>query len=129
MAKKLKTGTEVIGDKTEDLVVQLTKSEVMDRAKRLANVESELTQHELAEKSAKDSLKAKRTDLENSLRDLARVVRDEAEVRSVRVEIVQDYSAGLYREVRTDTGETIYSRELTLRERQATLFDEARHDA
>lgn len=84
------------------------------------------------EQRKKDVMKQLNADVavaKNKVSKYANIVATRREQRDVIVEVKYDYEKGMVTKVRTDTNETIHSREMTTTERQGGLFDyEAEQD-
>lgn len=111
----------VLRDGIEELAVPLTNAELQERGDRLAHAQGELESHALHEQDVKATLKAQRTAVEAKIANLASIVRNKREVRSVAVQVVADYGRRCAATVRQDTGEIVSERPLTELEMQASL--------
>ncbi len=109
---------------TKDLSCELTSDELKDRARDLAEAVKSVIRSENAKKSALQSYNAEIQMAEAKRDRLSNVVGSGAEYREVIVERIHDYKKNVVLEVRTDTGETISSREMTDKEKQLEIFDE-----
>jgi hypothetical protein len=116
---------ERIGEHVEDLPCPLTEPELMDRGARLAQLHSDLAQHEAHSESVKADLKSRKTALEAEASRLAGIVRKKYEPRPVKVFHEAHWQTLTYREVRADTGSVIpgTNRPLREEERQGEIFD------
>ena len=109
---------------TEELTVELTQDEWEDRVQAFARAQRNT-------ESTKDRKKSVMAELNSELKiaelredQLAGIVTSKREQREVTVEVTSDYEAGKVTKKRTDTGEVIYTRDMTTMERQGGLFDE-----
>lgn len=102
----------------------LERGELLERADQLAHCAQrmEAIRQEKAEAAALIGARLKEAEREHE--KLARAIRERAEERMVECEIRIDWTAGVHRVVRTDTGETVMQRTVTAEERQQALGDE-----
>ena len=114
--------TEVI---KEVLPVQLTDEERLSRADDLANAVQNVEDAKRHKKIVTRDASAKVEEAEANRADLADVVASGREYQEVVVHRVFNYEDGTVFEVRTDTGETLRSRNMTDEERQASLLDDS----
>lgn len=117
--------TEVI---KEVLPVKLTDAERLERADDLANAVQAVEDAKRHKKIVTRDASAKVDTAEAQRADLADVVASGREYREVIVHRVLNYEDGTVMEIRTDTGETIRSRNMTDEERQATLLDDGANE-
>lgn len=68
-------------------------------------------------KAAKDAMKIAETEIESEIGKLAYIVNTRSEQRSVEVELRANFTLRLVEEVRTDTGETIRTRDVEERDK------------
>jgi hypothetical protein len=125
MSKSHPRTNELIGKHTEDLSCDLTQSEVLERGRRMAQVDGEIDAHTSHEINVKADLKATRARLEAERSKLSACVRSGTEARPVEVEHLADFEAGVVKEIRIDTGKLIRSRVLLSTERQLALPEPA----
>lgn len=125
MSKSHPRTNELIGKHTEDLSCDLTSAEVLERGRRMAQVDGEIDAHTSHETNVKADLKATRARLEAERSKLAASVRSGTELRPVEVEHLADFEAGVVREIRIDTGRTVRDRVLLATERQLKLPESA----
>jgi len=111
------------------LPVQLTAGERAVRAQELATVIGEQQRAEDSLEQFVEETRATRKELAAAVsaaqlrvRELARIVRESREERSVSVVDEFDYEAAAVQTVRTDTGEVVGTRGMTEAERQVVLF-------
>lgn len=120
MAKKIvDNGTRLLEERTEDLPVGLTLTELCDRGEQLAAAHARLDAHEEHESQVKSDLKATKAKHEAEIKRLAGVVRQKKEPRPVAVEVRADFQKKVVMEYRLDTGEVILERSLTKEERDS----------
>ncbi len=121
MAKK-KIRTEEV---TENLKCMLTEEEVMQAGETTAKLIQDRTHLEKDKKSVMAGFKAKIEAAEAGIIDNSNKVRDKYEYRDVLCEKRHHYSDYTITVIRVDTGETVESRKMTLREKQEeSLFDQ-----
>lgn len=113
--------TEVI---KEVLPVKLTDEERLDRANDLANAVQKVEDAMRHKKIVNRDATAKVDQAEAVRADLSDVVASGREYRETIVHRVYDYSEGTVIEVRTDTGETLRSRNMTDEERQTSMLED-----
>ncbi len=110
--------------RTRVVVTMLTDAEQLDRGRALVEALREKARTADAARAAarhwKERLGAQQLEIER-LEEVVVTGREELEV-AVRVE--RDFAAGVYREVRVDTGAAVEERPLSAAERQQELFDE-----
>ena len=101
----------------------LTDAEALERGRELAQVDSRIREEEIHAKACKKDLDSRMGHLEVERGRLAYIVRNNKEPRPTQVEGWAVYEAGIYEEVRLDTGEVIPStrRRLSEDERQENL--------
>ena len=116
-----KTETKVIHSQTKSLPVRLTEQELLQKSAELASTVQDYATEESRQVDIKAQLKAKLTELDARRTQLASVVARREEYRDVRCEIVANTKTLLAQIVRTDTGEVIQTRPLTMEERQMVL--------
>lgn len=105
----------------QSLRVQLTPDEVADRADRAACKIAERDDHEAQAKAAQKHAKSTIEQYDAEIRNLSNEVRNRSTYRTVECERQYDYRAGMYREIRLDTGEVVLERRLTAAESQPEL--------
>lgn len=113
--------TEVI---KEVLPVKLTDEERLERANDLANAVQNVEDAKRHKKIVNRDATAKVDEAEAARADLSDVVASGREYREVIVHRVFNYEEGTVIEIRTDTGETLRSRNMTDEERQASLLED-----
>lgn len=113
--------TEVI---KEVLPVKLTDEERLERANDLANAVQNVEDAKRHKKIVNRDATAKVDEAEAARADLSDVVASGREYREVIVHRVLNYEEGTVIEVRTDTGETIKSRNMTDEERQTSMLED-----
>ena len=107
---------------TMTLPCRLSELEVRQRAKEAAREENEIRAAEKDKKKAMSEYKARIETHQGELARLSEMVRSEVEYRDVQVEIELDYTLGMVRVTRTDTGEVIEpGRPMTRDEKQMRL--------
>jgi len=103
--------------RTENLPCTLTKVERLAIADRLHDASETLEQTAAAKKKAATDHKSAQANYDM----LSHTVATGIEYRDVEVEECLNFDAETYTEVRTDTGEVILERPMSLAERQMTL--------
>jgi hypothetical protein len=106
---------------TASLKVNLSPGEIADRADRAAQMVAERDAKEEEHKAAAKHSKSVIEALDAEIRRLSNEVRTRSTYAQVECRRVYDYEGGRFREIRTDTGETIGDRPLTDSERQRRL--------
>ena len=106
---------------TKFLPCKLTDQELLDYGAELGSTIQDISAEEARQTSMKTELKARMTALEAKSAELSTKITRQEELRDVKVEPRLDFKAGIYREVRTDTGEVIRERPITDDERQEEL--------
>jgi hypothetical protein len=106
---------------TRTLRVGLKPHEIAERADRAAHVIVQRDQKEESRKAANTAAKSQIEELDAELRRVSTEIRDKATYIPVACERRYDYRLGRLLEVRTDTGDTIHERALTIEERQLEL--------
>ena len=101
------TGRRVLKRGVEDVRVILTDEEKLERGQRLAQSEADITGEELTQAGIKKELKEKLTTMKHDRADLAGVLRDGFEVRSISVIHEADYDSGVIRVIEEDTGRVL----------------------
>lgn len=106
---------------TRELKCALTREEVEERAQEAASILERRDQREadLKEESKRWKNEIAQLDLEH--RYLSSEVRNRATVRAIECVRVFDFDLGKVHEVRTDTMETLHTRNMTDSERQRDL--------
>lgn len=106
----------------EFLRVELTKEEVYEFGRELARKNNELGQIEVELQAVKAQFKERQTRVESSINTLSRLVSNEYDHREVECLIVWNKPvAGQCTIVRTDTGEEVRSRMMSMQESQELL--------
>lgn len=98
----------------------LTAQELASKAQELAETVQEVNNEELNQKSIKDQLKAKLTELQSKQSRLASIVARKEEYRDVAISVIS-MGDGKVQEVRMDTGEALTTREMNESEKQAAF--------
>lgn len=98
---------------TQFLKVPLTDTDVQARGEQLAKELHNLRDLRAEHKTAKDAMKNAEESGEGRVAQLARIVRDRVEERSVPVEIRVDLGLRMVEEIRSDTGEIMHTRPVT----------------
>lgn len=114
-------GDKVINTFTEQLDVRLTEEELLERGQRLAQLDSELKQHDEHAKNVRDELKANETRLRAERTRLSNVVRNKKEPRTVECQDEAMYKRGLAVVIRLDDYTVVRERELHSTEVQESL--------
>lgn len=124
--KKAPTDPDVKTERYQSsLRCELNPGEVADRADRAAAMIADRDQKEADMKAAQKHAKSIIEEIDAELRRLSGEVRTRSTYRSVECERQYLYGSGTYREVRLDTGDVIYERQMTEAEMQRELrFDE-----
>lgn len=117
-----KTGVHVLETKSVDHAFVLDPEEFGEHAHRLAVLQDEITALKSDHAAKKKAMKAAEARLEEERAREALIVRDRREVRSVQVEVVADYDAGVTRHIVVGTGLVIRERGLDGKELQVPLF-------
>lgn len=114
---------------TEELSCELNQVEWDNRAREMAEAQEKAEAEEQRKKDVTKQLNADVAVAKNKVSKFANIVATRREQRDVIVEVKYDYEKGMVTKIRTDTNETIHSREMTTTERQGGLFDyEAEQD-
>jgi len=116
-----KKGGPVVVKGTEHLVCKLTKEEVSEAGKALAEAIQRKVGIEQRLESFRSQAKADIAESEAVITKQTQLVASEKEFRLVNIEVTFDYKAGKKWAVRTDTGEIIWTRLISNEERQQTL--------
>ena len=109
--------------KLEKLPCKLDNTEVRLKGEELALARKE--HHELADaaKASAARFKTSIKEVDERIDDLAEQVRTRQETRDVEIIDVKDMDRQMVDTIRTDTGEVVRSRAMTLNERQIHLFE------
>lgn len=107
MKRKKKQPTRVVSKFNLSLPVELTNDELLDRGARLAQLNSDIADHQAHAESVKKDLKARESALESDRARIASIVRQKREPREIACERIHDYDAGDQYDLRTDTGEVV----------------------
>lgn len=112
-----------LNEKTLQLPVTISDQEFVQRAGELAQVDFDLAAHKNHEDEVKKQLAARKAELVSRRTVLSTIVKTRSESRVVHVEGWAYFGEGLYKEVRTDTGQVIPGsvRPLQADERQERL--------
>jgi hypothetical protein len=105
----------------------LTEDEKQKISKNLARDTMALHNLELEKKSVMSSYKDKADKAQLAVNISARLINDGYDFREVDCEVVRDYGQKVVYYVRTDTGETVETREMTRSELQLRLQDAPRN--
>lgn len=108
---------------SEELSCELNQVEWENRARELAEAQGKMEAERQRKKDVMKQLNADVAVAENRVSKYANIVSTKREQRDVTVEVVYDYEKGVVTKVRTDTEETINTRDMTTTERQSGLFD------
>jgi hypothetical protein len=104
-----------------ELKCRLTEEQLNERRDRLAEQVAELAGLEAKRKDVASDFKLRIEEIEESMSNVAREIRDRSEYREVEVTTHRDYEAKVEQVVRVDTGEIIATRVLEPREMQGEL--------
>lgn len=107
--------------RTHDLRVDLTPSEVTDRAERLSWAMQRADEVAIEHAATKERLKKEREEVDGAVAELSKILREKAEKRPVECDLVLDDDAKEALLVRTDTGEVVSSRSMTEDELQSEI--------
>jgi len=99
----------------------LTSTELLEYGSEMADKQEEGNQHEESLGAIKAEFKAKIEQATSRINELAAKLRSKSEHRQVACERVYDYKDGTVAEKRTDTGEIINKREMSVEESQLGL--------
>jgi hypothetical protein len=105
-----------------NLPVKLTNDELLIRSNELAEQVQELAAIEYRKKLANNAFKEEIEKTEESVGQLARIVKDREEYRDVEVREVKNMERLTMDTVRLDTGEVVSYRDLKGHERNLDLF-------
>jgi hypothetical protein len=108
---------------TRQLPVELTREELLDRASTLAWAMKTRADEEVKQAAEKAEMKASLDEMKGEEASVARIVRDKAEPRPVKVAVVMDDDQGEVLEIREDTGEVLSTRAQSDHERQQKIDD------
>jgi BRCT domain type II-containing protein len=103
------------------LAVKLTDSEWDERSEELASVNLEIDEVADRKKTVNQELKLEDDRLQARRKTLSSAVHSRTESRLVKCEWTKDFSRQMVYLIRTDTGEQIEQRAMTLRETQTEL--------
>lgn len=111
--------------RTEELLVELTRDELLEKGEEFAKLHADLASHEVHAKMARDRLKSDESAITSAIASIADQIRAKKELRKVEVQVVLDFRVNRYSEIRMDTGKEIpgRTRALTDAERKAFLDD------
>jgi septation ring formation regulator EzrA len=107
---------------TRYLPVKLTDEELLAKGNELARKLHEVTVEEEAQKQAKSAMKSRLEGLTNELHAIGSVVHTKTETRKVEVFARHDAERHVVETVRSDTGEVVETRLMTMEERNLKLF-------
>lgn len=110
--------------KTRTLPAKLTKDELLQKSREIAEKVRELDEVEADKKDHAASFKLKIESIEGEIHRVARILRDGAEDREVEVQERRNDVSRTMETVRVDTGEIVEWRPLTGSELQKPLFPE-----
>ena len=99
------------------LMCPLTDNEVRARGEALADAVQRADRLAAENKAAKDTMKTEEAEIEAEIGKLAQIVATRSEQRSVEVELRANFTLRLVEEIRTDTGETIRTRDVEERDK------------
>jgi hypothetical protein len=108
----------------KSLSCELSQEELLEAGSQLASTIQDIAAEEDEQASVKSEMKARLTELEAKRTQLAIKVQRKQEWRTIEVQRELDFEEGMYREIRTDTGDVIFEREITDEERQEKLIIE-----
>lgn len=106
---------------TQLLPVKLTETEIKERGRKLAHLYEEIEIAEIGKAAAARASKDRIETLQAEAGAIARVIRSGQEDREVQVQEEKDYSEGVCRMKRLDTGEVVETRAMTPQELQRPL--------
>lgn len=107
---------------SQQLTCALKREEIEERAQRAAHLLSDRDSKEAAFDEEKKTMKNELNKLDLQVRELSKEVREKVTMRDVNCERRFVYSEKVVRDVRLDTGETVFERPMTDTELQ-TAFD------
>lgn len=106
---------------TRPLPVNLTPDEIQKFASEIAQRVYEKASLELKKKSIMSQMKSELDGLDSRMNVLSSLIKDGYEYREVPCEIRMSWDNGIKQIIRSDTGETIETKEIPERERQQHL--------
>jgi len=106
----------------KSLPCKLTQDELLICGNDLASVIQDIKMEEDEQVNIKSEMKARLTELESRKTQLAIKLTRKEEWRPVEIERKLDFEDGKYREIRADTGEVIFEREISDDECQEKLI-------
>lgn len=106
---------------TRSLRIALSEPDLQQRGNRVAHLIAQREQKESDRKAANTAAKSQIEEVDAELKRMAGEIRDKARFDTVNCERRYIFRTGRVVEVRTDTGEEIYERPMTLDERQTEL--------
>jgi hypothetical protein len=123
MPKKTETeeGKVVIKKGKRLLKVDLTREELLQAGEGMAQAQKEVAVLESELDSVKKQYGAKVMEAEVRRDRAANLIRDKFEFRDVEIETRLDYTSGMVRVARVDTGEVIEARKMTEDEKQMEM--------
>ena len=99
------------------LMCPLNDEEVQARGEQLADAVRRADKLAAENKATKDAMKIAETEIQSEIGKLAYIVNTRSEQRSVEVELRANFALRLVEEIRTDTGETIRTRDVEERDK------------
>lgn len=112
----------ILSEGTDQLFVHLTPEELAEKSLLLSTRIGQLEVFNSEEKDFRAEMKAKREPLQVEISELARTIRYRQELRTVPVRVEANFERNVASVVRTDTGEVVRERSLTMDERQGRMF-------
>jgi hypothetical protein len=106
---------------TKQLACRLTPEELQAYGEQLANTIDEMSNEEARQEGFKKEMKSTLANLQATMTILSSKIRQREERRDVQVQPEMNFKKGVYREIRTDTGDLINERPLSEEERQEAL--------
>lgn len=112
-----------LNEKTMFVPVSITEADYLKFSAALAQIDPDLTALEAKRQASMKEMAARKAELVSTRTRLSQIVRTRTEPREVTVEGWAFFKEGLYKELRTDTGQTIEGsvRPLNPEERQERL--------
>lgn len=123
------TAEETGATETRELTCDLSDEDVIERAKALAHALSEVNVLEVQRRASAKHFGEDIKALEREVEKLAVSIRTRQELREVECLEKREFRTNEVVVVRTDTGDVIDSRAMTIEERQECLFPRGREDS
>ena len=117
----------ILKKETRKLPVRLGDAEILEAGRKAAAISGQMEELEAQEEQAKAKAAAAKKQAENLDRDVRRLqftVRQGSEDRDVEVITECDMRTGTVTERRTDTGEILLERDMTVEESQGVMFND-----